>query len=248
MNTVVALRRPARMDRDPALVVIEDYWNALKAWRAADRRIKRLRKKLPEELMRQPRVQVSWILRGRDNAGADIKEPVYAHSEWEIRERARENCKSTLSFQAPLYSWFVDPAAKGGIRKGPNKWAKSQRPVIRSKYRAWEKNKLAEFLADKTDLYVRQKAAGWRQAVEAEEAARSLVYRLRYRVKVTVPTTAAGALAMIEFIYAAYRSEVSSGTDRAPYGLSEYCSARIARNVAVLLRMNLAQAVVRRAA
>lgn len=101
MSTVVALKPSGRTARDAAVAAIEHYLEALRAWRASDRRIKRLKKeKLPEELMRRPRVQVAWYLKGKDNAGADIREPVYAYSEWEIRERAKKAiasrcCRST---------------------------------------------------------------------------------------------------------------------------------------------------------
>jgi hypothetical protein len=229
-------------------MAIEAYWAALEAWRAADRRVKRLRKKLPEELIRQPRVQISWLLRGRDNTGADIREPIYAHSEWEIKDRARSDCKTMLAIHAPLHSWFVDPTAKGSIRRGPNKRAKKQRPVIRAKYKAWEKEKCAALLLDKTRLYERQREAGWRQAVEAEEAARGLVIKLRYQLQGVEPATVAGAISLIETIYTAHRSEMNSSSDRAPYGLGKYYTARIARHVVDFLKAQRVQDHGRKAA
>lgn len=248
MSTIVALNAPARVVRDPAIAAIENYWAALKIWQAADRKVKRLKKKLPEDLTRRPRVQISWMLRGRDANGADIKEPIYAHSEWEIGDRAQRDCKSMLSFHAPLYAWFVDPLARGGIRKGVNKRGRSQRPIIRARHKAWEKEKLAAFRADEADLYERQRAAGWRQAVEAEEAARSLVTKRRYVVKNTAPTTVEGASALIGFIYVAYRSEMSSRREHGPYGLGEYYTASIARRVASFLQRGGAQIEIRKAA
>jgi hypothetical protein len=241
MSTVVTLKQPAHIQSDPAVAAIENYWIALEAWRAADRRLKRLRKKLPEELVRRPRVRVSWLLRGKDNAGADIKEPIYAYSEWEIKERARTDCKSMLSFHAPLYSWFVDPTAKGGVRRGVDKRARERRPAIRAKYRAWTKEKLAGFRADKADLYERQRAAGWRQAVENEHTARNLVAKLRYRLQQVTPTTIEGAFAMMEIIYAAHRSRANSTADGSPYGLSDYYAARIARHAADFLKTRTLQ-------
>jgi hypothetical protein len=248
MSTIVALNPPTRAVRDPAIAAIDKYWAALKIWQAADRKVKRLKKRLPDDLTRRPRVQVSWILHGRDANGANIKEPIYAHSEWEIGDRARRDCNSMLSFHAPLYSWFVDPSAKGGIRKGVNKRGKSQRPIIRARYKVWEKEKLAAFHADKADLYERQRAAGWRQAVEAEEAARSQVTEQRYVVKNTAPTTVAGASALVGFIYIAYRSETNSRREHGPYGLGEYYTASIARRVASFLKRRTTQVETRKAA
>lgn len=248
MSTIVALNASARVVRDPAIAAIEKYWAAVKVWQAADRKVKRLKKKLPEDLTRRPRVQVSWMLRGRDANGADIKEPIYAHSEWEIGDRARRDCNSTLSFQAPLYAWFVDPSAKSGIRKGVNKRARGQRPMIRARYKAWEKEKIEAFRADKADLYERQRATGWRQAVEAEETARSQVTERRYIVKNAAPTTVAGASALIGFIYVAYRSETSSRREHSPYGLGECYTASIARRVAEFLQRGSTQLAIRKAA
>lgn len=238
MNTVVTLKQPAHADGDPTLIVIEKYRTSLRVWQAADRRVKRLRKTLSEELMRKPRVQVSWLLRGKDRNGGDIREPIYAHSEWEIGECARRDCETMLSIHAPLYCWIADPTAKGSVRKSINKKSKAQRKAIRARYRAWQKDKMAAFTADKAGLYERQRAAGWRQAVETEAAARDAVWRLRYQLQEVTPTTIAGALAMLDSIYAAHRSKSSSGSDRSPYGLGPYSAARIARHASAFLRAN----------
>lgn len=248
MSTIVALKRSVHTDRDPAVTAIANYWAALTVWQAADRKVKRFKKKLFEELTRQPRVQVSWMLRGRHDNGADIREPIYAHSEWEIKDRPRRDCESTLSIQAPLYSCFVDPSAKNGIRKGINMRSKNQRPVIRARYKVWEKEKIAAFRADKADLYERQRAAGWRQAVEAEEAARSRLFELRYVVKNTAPTTVAGASALVEFIYVAYRSEINARREHGLYGLGECYTASIVRHVAGFLKTGITQHETKKAA
>jgi hypothetical protein len=221
--------------RDPAIATIESYWDALEIWRSADRRLKRLRKKLPDDVTRLPRVQVAFFLRGKDENGADIREPIYVHSEWALKDRIQKDCKSQLSFWAGP-SFVYDPTAKGGLRKTLTESSKKQRPIIKAKYRLRERTKLEEFKADRESLYSRQRAVGWRQVVEAEEKAKRCVLNLRYRAQSTKPTTVAGALALIEFINAAYRTEARSRDERAPYGLGPYYSAHIARNVAQFLR------------
>jgi hypothetical protein len=220
---------------DPAIAAIESYWNALEIWRVADRRLKRLRKKLPDDVTRLPRVQVAFLLRGKDEKGADIREPIYVHSEWALKDRIQKDCKSQLSFWAGP-SFVYDPTTKGSFRKILTETSKKQRPIIKAKYRLREKTKLEEFRADREALYSRQRAVGWRQAVEAEEEAKRCVSNLRYRAQSTKPTTVAGALALIEFINAAYRTKTRCRDEGAPYGLGPYYSAHIARNVAQFLR------------
>jgi hypothetical protein len=223
---------------DPAILAIENYWKALESWRVADRRLKRLQKRLPADVMRLPRVQVSYYLRGRDDkTGNDIKESIYVHSEWAIKDHIRKECKTMLSIWAGP-TWVYDPKAKNGLRKSAAERAKKERPIIRTKYKNHEKIKIAEFVADRDALYARQRACGWRQAVEAEEVLRTRVANLRYRAQDIKPTTVAGAIALIEFIHLAYHTRMNSNNEGAPYGLGEYYPAHIARNVARFLRPN----------
>jgi hypothetical protein len=80
---------------------------------------------------------------------------------------------------------------------------------------------------------------GWRQAVKAENAARGRVYELRYQVRATDPTTNAGAIALIDFIYAAQRTQVNSSNQDAPYGIGGHGAAAIARRVTRFFRQRL---------
>lgn len=218
-----------KSSRDLAIVSIDAYWQALTAWRCADRQIKYLQKRLSEDVMRLPRVQVAHYLRG------EVKEPIYVHSEWAIKDHVRTECKQQLSIWTGP-GWVHDPKAKNGWRKEVSERSLKQRPIIRAKYKLRERTKIAEFLADKTELYARQRAVGWRQAVELEEQSRSLVFKLRYRAQETKPTTLAGAIALIEFISAAQSTLVNSRNTEAPYGLGDYYPAHIAKNVARFLR------------
>ncbi len=221
MNTVVAFRLSDRSARDPVLVAIDGYLAAIKNWRAADRRIKQLKKKLPADLMREPRVQVGVLRRGADSkTGEDIKEPIYVYSELELEHQNKRDCKQWLSFRAPL------PASPAG---------RKLRCDIRVRYKARFKENLAALRADKDDLYARPRAAGWRQAVEAEENSLDLVYKMNYRLQITKPTTLAGAIALLELVYATTITE-RRAHGRHPYGLSEHCMARIARHVAGFLK------------
>lgn len=232
---------------DPAIKEIGKYWAAMAEWRRADRRLKQLVKRLPEETRRWPRVQISTLLRGRDaNTGMDIKEPIYAHSEFEIRREIKKNCDYYLrTFASPR--WVQDPKSKTGWRRGSlTEECKQLRRGARKRYRDRQASLLAEFNSDKSALYKIQDAVGWRQALAAEDRARTLVCLRRYDAMKAKPLTLDGALALIEWINSVNRSEINSpGTGapygyrlRPPYGLGESYTAHVARNVAEFLRIH----------
>lgn len=224
-----------RESADPVVIAIDAYWKSLEEWRAANRKVKRLKKKFSADLVRQPRVQMSFLLREKNEAGVDIKEPIFVHSEWEIKNRIKEELHSMLlTWAGP--SWVSDPKAKNGLRRIITERAERQHPIIRAKYKLREKTKIAEFLSDRAELYAQQRAVGWRQAVETEQELRMRVYNLRYKAKCAKPATLKGATALIEFISAAYRAEAHSRDTRAPYGLGSYYTAHIASKVANFLK------------
>lgn len=222
--------------RDPAIIAIGNYWTAVEQWRTADRRLKRLKKSLPADLIRKPRVRMTYLLRGKDaKTGDDIKEPVYAYNEWEIKDRVHKDRDLMLSLHGGP-SWTIDPKAKDGVRRVMTARAKNQRPVILAKYRAHLKDKIAEFESDRADLYARQRAAGWQQAVEAERAARSKVYSFCNKVPTATPLSIGGAIALMEFICATQRSRMTSSNTDAPYGLGDHHIAGISRRTADFLK------------
>jgi hypothetical protein len=219
--------------RDPALGAIDEYLAAIETWSAADRRMTRLQKKLPEELMRRPRVQIWSLLRGKDKFGEDIKEPIYAHSEIEIKQSVERDRKLTLSLHGGPSTVYIGGGKTKEIMTARNR---AQRPIIFAQYKAHIKEKIAAFRADEKDLYARQSRVGWRQAVEAEAAARYRVHKLASVIRSVMPVTMAGAIALLKIIDAARRMKAGAPTDYYPYGFGEYRIARIARNVARFLK------------
>jgi len=218
---------PGAQAVDPVQVAIDKYWNAIQAWRVTDRRVKSLRKRLPAELMRLPGVQLGVLLKRDAKTGGEIREPIYAHNDWQIGEKIRRDRDHFLA---------MSPLPK---RRNNSKLWRSQvasRRAIRTQLKEKESRLIVQLEADQTTLFAKQREAGWRQAIEAERKEHSRVSNLRYRVVYTKPTTIAGALALIEFIYDAQRTYVNSRIENAPYGLGNFYPARICQNVTEFLK------------
>jgi hypothetical protein len=235
---------PSRQE-DPAVDAIAQYWNAIAEWRRTDRRLKRMVKRLPEDLRRPPRVQISSLLQGTDaKTGADIKKPIYAHSEYSIRQHVKECCARDISIWASP-GWIQAPNTARGWRKGRlTESIKRTRVTVRQKHRARLGRLMSDFATDRDGLYARQDAVGWRQALAAEDKARDRIARLRYRTMETKPTTLRGALALVEWIHAVNRTYINSPGEnspygykrRPPYGLGETYTAHVAKSVADFMK------------
>jgi hypothetical protein len=227
--------------RDEAIEAIENYWTAIRRWQKARDRKKRLQKKVPAELLREPRVVVGQLLHSNyDVPGDYLKTPIYAYSNFDIEQSVETDMARALSFQAGP-SMVYRPKAKGaeknsGFVEVMTDRAKKARPAIRAKYKKRLKEKLAELDADRQSLFFQQRQIGWRQLVEEEKEARTEVVNTRYEAVHAIPTTRAGATALLDFAYKAYRVEGSAKESDNPYGLSECYYATVIRNVSRFLR------------
>lgn len=230
-RNVVELRPGA----DPILALIGEYWNAIHLWQRSHRRLERLRKTFDESVTRQPRVQIGRLLKGKNADGCDNYEPIYAHSEYGLKEEARRYRDQELSHWASP-GWIPDQNSKSGFRRGPVTDAhKTRRKTIRARWRSWYETKLAELNADKTALTARQRASGWLVAVEAEQASKTQIYNLRSKIVCSRPTTLLAASALAEFLHKAENMESRSRNSRAPYGLGQYYTKVIAKTLSAFL-------------
>jgi len=198
-------------------IAINAYWDAIAEWQKAHRKKDALAKKLSGEIMRQPRVVTSRIVNDPRNPV-----PCYATSQWEI-DNAIER----------------ERAAYSHLNCDKRKFAARLRKRRRYLYDALE--------ADRVELYALQTVHGWRQAVEAEDAARTLVCSTRWRVSKVKPESESDALDLIAFVRRAVDLNNRRNIVDAPYGLGGYYTRRILDHALEALATPSATAV-RRAA
>lgn len=235
---------PKAKSVDPVFAAIEDYWEALEAWRRVNARYRRLEKRLPDDVKRDPRVQVGRV-RERDKNGHTIvdanDEPVlfprYVNSIWAAHREIRRLWDHHIGISAPQPQKWVRQT-DGTYKPTPLPMTKElrdkRRKIFASRHKKL-KEITAAFEADAKELVARQREAGWSQIVEEETAAHYRVVRSRYRVVTTKPTTVKGAAALAAFVDAARRS-YSASAGKGPYGLGEYYPATICRNIAAFLQ------------
>jgi hypothetical protein len=164
---------------DPVLAAIDQFWSAFYAFQKAKRRQELLHKRLDENVTRQPRVQYGWLLKGRDNAGNDIKEPIYRRSDFDIDYAINENLRH--------YKAMV----------GKNRDARRN---LMSRFAAKRAELKKALKADAAELEIRQRVSDYWQALQAERITSSAFYDARYKVFHMRPTTTDGALAALRFI------------------------------------------------
>lgn len=188
--------------------VINDYWTAIEAWRAADRKKRRLAKKLHPDVIREPRVLTGYLIR------SDGRVPIYAHNSFQIEGNLEGHFSAYLSFAS----------------------SRQRKQRVRSTFRKRIKELIAALEDDRAALYKEQRALGWRQAVEEEERARWAVYDARKAAVDALPGTAADALALIEFVRDATDLNNRRQIEGAPYGLGEHYTRAILNRVVCVLQ------------
>lgn len=177
---------------DPLFAAIDNFWDSYSNYQKAKNRKARFYNRLDKEITRSPRVQYGWLLKGRDNTGNEIKEPIYRHSDYEIDRAINENLRA---YQAMA---------------GKNKDARRNLSKQFARRRTELKNALK---ADAADLERRQHECGYWEAVHGEEKASTAFYQARYDAFHSRPTTSEGALAGLQFIQRVCRFELRTNQD-----------------------------------
>lgn len=93
--------------------MIDAYWQAIAVWKKAARRKAELAKKLPAEIMRSSRVVV-----GRNVTFSSAPRPIYAHSEYKIRNSIENHKAANMAMygrDAPARRDTASAAPQGGL-------------------------------------------------------------------------------------------------------------------------------------
>lgn len=219
-------------ERDPAVALTERYWAAIGAWRAANGRKWRLLDKLPDlaDVTRRPQVQVSRLLKHRDESGLQVEVPIYAHTEREVRESMRRDLNLALSLFGGLSSMCNPNDAKRRKRRF-SRPVEKRRQMVLAQYREREQKLLRELNGDRIMLETAQRETGWRDVEREERKAKSRVINLRCRLYYIKPATTLGVLALLDFVARAERMEAHKRIANAPYGVSAGGAAIVARSI-----------------
>lgn len=207
-----AIATPANLVPDPILAAIERYWSLLDAKIKAEKRVERLRKRLPEDVTRIPRVFKGNLL----GFSGQPDKPLYLHSEYQIDEEIKKR-KRTFHGIPPYFGKDGEKRLVDDLAKLRTKWIDGLK-------------------ADKDRLLEQQEKAGWAQAQTQMWEADRAFYNARNRVCCKTPvTTKHGVVAALRFIKRAQDYETRSKRDNVAPGdtysasLAGLCAAALER-------------------
>jgi hypothetical protein len=135
------------------------------------------------------KVQVGYILRGRDDDGNDIKESRFAYSVENIEQHFE-------SYKEPNRSIFgFGPGGAERVRK------------INKRYEELARKKTDEFLALEAEKKRREDASGYTAALAAARASTKAVQEIEARIMAFPPQSLAAARSLAQWALAAYESD-----------------------------------------
>jgi len=227
-NVLPFPQRPS--DGDPALLAVAEHDAAVRELRKCERRYKTLQARLPEEITRKPRVQI-----GRCHRADGSFDPIYAHSAAEIEREMKERAQ----LRVDLMSGYVSTAGRTGkirLKKAPLSDAQRKRQAeLRTACRRHIMELTDRLAADRDSLLPAQERAGWSAVKNSYHASIGRLSEARHALCRARPTTAAGALALLETVQRVGRAP--QGSEEAK--LYRWGQGDIGRNVAAYLRASL---------
>ena len=137
---------------------------------------------------RSSKVRVGYVLRGLDDDGNDIKEPIFAYSVESILEHYERSKGPALSI------WGSAPDGVERVRK------------INERYEEITREKIDEFLALEAEKKRREDASGYTAALAAAEAATAAVREIEARIMAFAPQSLAAARRLAQWALASSES------------------------------------------